>query len=87
MALTTQEKAVLDIYLDDIQPSSASRTALMATDDSARATLAAWLKGAISRRQGVIQQINASAKKVSGELGVLNAAPTTITELESTVNS
>lgn len=84
MALTPQEKAVLDVYMDEIMPNSAERASLMSTDDQARATLAAWLKGAVTRRQGYIQAMNITAKKINGDLAVLNAAPSTITSLEPT---
>lgn len=54
MALTTQQKALLDLYIDETSPNTILRQQFAASDDLVISTITAWIPSAVDRRNNVI---------------------------------
>lgn len=83
MALTAQQIAQLDLYIDEVQPNTAGRAALRASDDLVSSTLTTWLPIAIGRRNGVISTQNSV---IADAQNIIANAQSYIAQLQNELN-
>lgn len=76
MPLNSEEKDLLDIYIDEFKPNTEARKILGASDDILRVTLSQWKPQAIKQRLQYIADININLKKIENELSILEKAVT-----------